>query len=129
MPSKTPPGSEGSSNNESIAELQREVADLRTVIEGLVRASALECIVERGFEELAERLAPLRELAPPRTRLEGPEAEELRAMRAALMRPDFSRPQLKSAATDQYVRGMGVADQLLETSEIPARTSSGRSAS
>src|SRR5258705_9554210 len=100
MPSKSPPRSDGSSNNENrtIAELQREVADLRTVIEGLVRASALECIVERGFEELAERLAPLRELAPPRTRLEAPEAGALQAMRDALMRPDFSRPQLKSAA-------------------------------
>lgn len=72
------------------AELQRKHERLCGVVEGLARASALECIVENGLHEVATKLDHLRLLAPQVEALNDKQAKQLKQIRRSLSQPDFT---------------------------------------
>ena len=93
MPTKNPPiYDEGNASQPRVFQLEREVEDLRYMVRQLADASSFQNVVQQGFEELTERLAPLRDLAPTRAALRHDEKQLLHRTRAALARPDLTRP-------------------------------------
>lgn len=113
------------SSSRQVAALQREMGELKAVIEGLVRASALECILERGFYELSERLAPLRDLGPQRVSLPHADGQMLQSIRDQLKRPDWSR----SARHAYWVEGESQTVHAADASVIVTSVASRRNAS
>jgi hypothetical protein len=49
-----------------ILELQRQIDELRKVVGNVAQASALENVVQQGFDRLSSQLEPLRDIGPTR---------------------------------------------------------------
>jgi hypothetical protein len=103
MPNEPPAGFNDPlyDQNSQISKLEQEMKDLKNVVQQIANASAIECVLQNGFEELAEKLAPLRELAPTRTPMKDYEYKQLQNMRVALARPDWSRRNEIASPTSQ----------------------------
>ena len=81
---------------------EQEIAELQLALRQVMSASALECIVQNGFEGLIQQigaqLAPLRELTPARAEL-----DPLAQRRLETIREDLARVEIRP--DDQPVRG------------------------
>ncbi len=94
----------GYSEQSENAELRRELESLKEFVGKLAQASSIEHIFTKGFDDikdqLEDKLAPLRALAPVRAALPETAAASLRDIRLSLKRPNFNLDETKSIASD-----------------------------
>jgi hypothetical protein len=72
-----------------IEAMWNELQGLRGQVLRLEQVSAIENVLENGFDRMAVYLQPLADLTARRIPLKEPEASHLGQIRAALLRPDW----------------------------------------
>lgn len=86
-----PPDEPGDESQACLADMRREMDEMRALVRHLISANAVENVLINGFTTLSAQLEPLAELAPPRrVPMKPAEMARLEHVRAELKRQDWT---------------------------------------
>ena len=86
-----PPSDDSDDGQQRLAEIQRDMEEMRSLVRQLMGASAVENVLINGFSKLSAQLEPLAELTPPRrTPMQRKDMARLAKVREELKRVDWT---------------------------------------
>ncbi|QWT21563.1 hypothetical protein KPL74_06040 [Bacillus sp. NP157] len=85
-----PPDEPGEESQQHLADMRREMEEMRVLVRQLIGTNAVENVLINGFCKLSAQLEPLAELTPPRrTPMDPKDMARLAHVRAELKRPTW----------------------------------------